>query len=127
MLICHVCNAECEEDIELCPVCGAQLNIVSQKSNDTTSESDILKNPTLLTAFEDMISAEIFKDILIENGIHFTSSSEMGEALQVTFGGVLVSEDIYVAESDMEKATELLESFSELEIEFDDNFDGEEN
>ena len=26
MIICHVCAAECEDEAELCPVCGAVLN-----------------------------------------------------------------------------------------------------
>ena len=52
----------------------------------------------------------------------------MGEAtLQVTFGGVLVSEDIYVDENDFETASSLLEDFLSSDIEFDGEFfEGEE-
>ena len=68
------------------------------------------------------------KDILKENNILFTASSDMGEAtLQVTFGGVLVSEDIYVDENDFETASSLLEDFLSSDIEFDGEFfEGEE-
>ncbi len=120
MIICHVCNAECAETAELCPICGAQLQSEVQAEREDT---DILVNPTLLTAFEDLISAEIFMDILKDNEIPFTSSSQMGETiLQVTFGGGLVSEDIYVAEADFERANELYEEFLNSEADFGGEF-----
>ncbi len=118
MINCHVCNAECEDNAELCPACGAELGVKLPETE--TTDPEILQNPTLLTAFEDIISAEIFKDVLKDNGIRFTSSSDMGEALQVSFGGVLVSEDIYVDESDLEKANLLLEEFLNSEVEFEE-------
>ncbi|MBQ6847640.1 MAG: DUF2007 domain-containing protein [Clostridia bacterium] len=124
MIICHVCNAECDDNAELCPICSAALKAKISKAE--TVDPDILQNPTLLTAFEDIISAEIFKDVLKDGGIRFTSSSDMGEALQVNFGGVLVSEDIYVDEADLEKASELLEEFSNSNVEFEEEFTEDE-
>ncbi len=125
MIICHVCKKECSDDMELCPVCGAELNIAVEEGTpekEIEKETDIMENPTLLASFEDVISAEIFKDILSDNNIPFTSS-QMGEAtMQVVFGGNFVAEDIYVAEADFEKANELYEDFSNTEIEFDDDF-----
>lgn len=118
MIKCHVCLAECEDTQELCPVCGAELK--AETEQETVQEDDIIVNPTLLTTFEDLISAEIFMDILRENEIPFSSSSQMGEAtLQVTFGGCLASEDIYVGENDFERASEILEDFLSSEISFD--------
>ncbi len=122
MKICHVCKKECEDSAELCPVCGAELTY-EQTEAEADNEENIIHNPTLLNSFEDIISAEIFKDILKDNNILFTSSSDMGEAvLQVTFGGGLVSEDIYVDEADFETANSLLEDFLNTEIEFDGEF-----
>ena len=121
MIICHVCKKECSDDMELCPICGAVLNTAVEEATEEKT-TDIMENPTLLASFEDVISAEIFKDILSENNIPFTSS-QMGEVtMQVVFGGNFVAEDVYVAEADFEKANELYEDFSSTEIEFEDDF-----
>ena len=127
MKICHVCSTECEEEQELCPVCGAVLNRPETEEVEE-AENDIIENPTLLTSFEDLISAELFKDVLKENEIPFTCSSEMGDnTIQVMFGGGFVAEDIYVGEENLEVARQLLEDFNSQEIEFDDTFfDGED-
>ena len=121
MIICHVCKKECSDDMEVCPICGAVLNTAVEEGTEE-KDTEIMENPTLLASFDDVISAEIFKDILKDNNIPFTSS-QMGEAtMQVVFGGNLVAEDIYVAEADFEKANELYEDFLNTEIEFDDDF-----
>lgn len=127
MIICHVCAAECEDEAELCPVCGAVLNRPETEEVEEV-ENDIIENPTLLTSFEDLISAEVFKDVLKENEIPFTCSSEMGDnTIQVMFGGGFVAEDVYVGEENLEVARQLLEDFNSQEIEFDDTFfDGED-
>lgn len=127
MIICHVCSTECEEEQELCPVCGAVLNRPETEEVEE-AENDIIDNPTLLTSFEDLISAEVFKDVLKENEIPFTCSSEMGDnTIQVMFGGGFVAEDIYVGEDDLEKARQMLEEFNSQEIEFEGEFfDGED-
>ncbi len=127
MIICHVCNAECEDYIELCPICGAELRVETEEQPQE-EETDIISNPTLLCSFNDVISAEIFKDILKENNIPFSASSEMGDtSIQVLFGGGFVAEDVYVSESDLEKANELLEEFNSQEIEFEEFFDDGED
>ena len=122
MIICHVCNAECEDGLELCPICGAELQVVAEQM-EGKEESSIMENPTILTSFEDIVSAEIFKDILKDNGIPFTSSSDMGDnSIQVVFGGNFVAEDIYVSEKDFEKANELYEEFLNSEADFEGEF-----
>ena len=130
MIICHVCSTECDEEQELCPVCGAVLNHQTEEEETETieEETDIIENPTLLTSFEDLISSEVFKDVLKENKIAFTCSSEMGDnTIQVMFGGGFVAEDIYVGEEDLEKAQQILEEFNSQEIEFEGEFfDGED-
>lgn len=124
MIICHVCKAECDDTAELCPVCGAQLQGASKEPE--AQEDNIIENPTMLVSIDDIVSAEIFKDILKENSVPFTCSSEMGNnSIQVLFGGGFVAEDIYVAEKDLEKANELYEAFLENEPQFDGEFDEE--
>ena len=120
MIICHVCKVECNDDAELCPVCGAVIKKEIEEAE--VEETNVIENPTLLSSFEDIISAEIFKDILKDNDIPFSSSQAEDASIQVVFGGSIVAEEIYVAEADLEKANELYEEFLNTEIEFDDDF-----
>ncbi|MBR2040490.1 MAG: DUF2007 domain-containing protein [Clostridia bacterium] len=121
MIICHVCKVECNDDAELCPVCGAVLKKEVEEVLEE-KETNVIENPTLLASFEDIISAEIFKDILKDNEIPFSSSQAEDASIQVVFGGSIVAEEIYVADADLEKANELYEEFLNTEIEFDDDF-----
>ena len=124
MKICHVCKAECEDFAELCPVCGADLSYTAEENviNENENEDIVIKNPVLLASFEDVVSAEIFKDILKDNDIPFAGNEEDGASVRVVFGGGLVSEEIYVDNSDFEKANGLYEEFLESEAEFDGEF-----
>ena len=128
MKICHVCKCECEDNAELCPVCGAYLT--SDTEEIETTEEKIIENPVLLASIDDVVSAEILRDILNENGIP-NSSSETGEnsAMRVTFGGGFIAEEIYVDSCDFEKADKLYREFleSEAEFAFDDADFEEEN
>ena len=128
MKICHVCKCECEDNAELCPVCGAYLT--SDTEEIETTEEKIIENPVLLASIDDVVSAEILRDILNENGIP-NSSSETGEnsAMRVTFGGGFIAEEIYVDSCDFEKAEKLYREFleSEEEFAFDDADFEEEN
>ena len=81
-----------------------------------TEEEKLIENPVLLASIDDIVSAEILRDILNENGIP-NSSSENG-AMRVTFGGGFVAEEIYVDSCDFEKADELYREFLESEEEF---------
>ena len=127
MKICHVCKTECEDYFELCPLCGADLT--EEESEAAQTEEKLIENPVLAASFEDVVSAEIFKDILSDNRIAYSSGNEDGEiAIQVRFGGSFVSEDIYVDSSDLERAKELHKEFLESEetqFDFDDDFDTE--
>ena len=135
MKICHVCLAECEENAEFCPVCGALLNdedneeVIAEKEKE--SENEIIKNPVLLATFDDVVNAEIFKDILTENGIRYSGNAAPDESsLKVVFGVGLVADDIFVDESDFDEAdklyNEFLENPPEFEEVFDDSFEPEE-
>lgn len=117
MKICHVCKCECEDTAELCPVCGAYLT--SEIEVADTDEEKIIEKPVLLASIDDVVSAEILRDILNENGIP-NSGSETGEnsAMRVTFGGGFIAEEIYVDACDFEKAEKLYREFLESEEEF---------
>ena len=43
MKTCHVCLYECEDDMELCPVCGAELKseAVEEATEEITAETVI--------------------------------------------------------------------------------------
>lgn len=120
MKICHVCKAECDDEAELCPVCGADLT--GDNGEEEATEEIILNNPVLLATVNDVVSSEILKDLLKENGIPFTCDSDDEGTLKVTFGGSFVADDIYVDDSDFEKASQVYEDFLNSEPEFDDEF-----
>ena len=119
MKICHVCKAVCEDNAELCSVCGADLTEIENKEDVTSKE---ITNPVLLASIEDVVSAEIFRDVLIDNGIMFSCDEAENEGIKVVFGGNLISVDIYVDESDFETAQELYSEFLKSETEFDGEF-----
>ena len=121
MKICHVCKAECEENAELCPVCGADLTVNTMEETAETEEI-ILNKPVLLASLDDVVSSEILKDLLSENGIPFSCDTEDEGALKVTFGGSFSADDIYVDESDFERANQIYEDFLNSEPEFDEDF-----
>ncbi len=121
MKICHVCSAECEDNAELCPVCGADLTLERQEE-EIQAEEIVLNKPVLLATLDDVVSAEILRDLLTENNIPFSCDSEDEGTLKVTFGGSFISDDIYVDESDFEKANQIYEDFLNSEPTFDEEF-----
>lgn len=126
MKICHVCNLECEDEWELCPVCGADISGVTDEEEESSAEEIIINDPVVLASFEDVVDFEIVKDLLAENGIPYTSDSGDDMALKVGFGGVFCAIDIYVDAADLERATEIYEEFLNSEQEFDEEFFEEE-
>lgn len=123
MKICHVCKAECEDETELCPVCGADLTVGEEERSE---EEAVINNPVLLATVDDVVSSEILKDLLKENGILFTCDSDEEGTLKVTFGGSFIADDIYVDESDFERASQIYDDFLNSEPEFDGEFFDEE-
>lgn len=119
---------ECDENIELCPVCGADLSdyeeveVVSDIEETAETKEKAINTPVLLVSLDDVVSAEIFKDILTTNNIPYVCSSDKNAVMRVVFGGGLTSEDIYVDNSDLERANELYAEFLKSEPEFDDEF-----
>ena len=131
MKICHVCNAECEDFDELCFVCGADLTVTEDEAevtSETEKEEILLKDPVMLVTIEDVVSAEIFKDILKDNNIIYASEEkEDGGAMQVLFGGGFVACNIYVESKDYEAADKLYYEFLETEQKFEEDFYIEED
>ena len=119
---CHVCNQLCDDSAELCPICGADISGDGErKENESQVETKI--EPVLLTTFEDLVSAEIFKDVLNDNKIPYSDSDD---AMKVVFGGGFSAEEIYVDKTDFDKARELLEEFLASEVVFNEDFIEEE-
>lgn len=121
MKICHVCKAECEDNAELCPVCGADLTLERQEE-EIQAEEIVLNKPVLLASLDDVVSAEILKDLLKENGILFSDDAEGEGTLKVTFGGAFTAVDIYVDEADFERANQIYEDFLNSEPTFEEDF-----
>lgn len=123
---CHVCLYMCDDEAELCPVCGAELNIQKpaeeNAETDTEASSEGIKNPVLAASADSPVTAEIFKDILTENGIAY-STDEQGDIMHTGFGGSYFAIDIYVDEKDLDNAKDLYRNLTENELAFDD-FDG---
>ena len=125
MKICHVCNAECEDNAELCPICGADLTYKAQEEAEEEEEL-VLNNPVLLASLDDVVSAEILKDLLKEEGILFSDGTEGEGTLKVTFGGAFTAVEIYVDEADFEKANQIYDDFLNSEPTFDEDFFNED-
>ena len=120
---CHVCKTECEDSAELCPLCGADLSREIEETEKAEIEKTEINDPVLLATFEDIVSSEIFRDILTENGILYSCDGE--DAMRVTFGGGFVSQDIFVDASDLTQAEQLYNEFLDSEVSFDGEFDEE--
>ncbi len=117
MKICHVCAAECADDAELCPICGAQLDREAAQEDAAV----VIEKPCFAVSVEDVVTAEIYKDMLKENDIPFTCGEE--DVVRVLFGGAMAAVEIYVDEKDLEKAKELYENLLESEPFFDEEFE----
>ncbi len=122
MKICHVCAYACDDGTELCPICGAELK--EQENNEEINgeaEDIVLENPELAESIEDPITAEIYCDMLKENGILFTSDAgDLSESLHMGFGGFYSEINIYVESADLEKAQEIFNNIEIEEPQFED-------
>ena len=132
---CHVCGFACDNDAEICALCGAELKtfeayeqelkaaeeLAAQKAAE---EALIVKKPVLAASVDNVVAAEIYKDVLRDNGIHFTCD-ESEDAMQIVFGGGFNAQQIYVNEQDLEIAQQLYENVVNAQMNFDDDdFEG---
>ena len=125
---CHVCGFECENDAEVCLVCGAELKTFEAyeqelkeaeelEAKKAAEEALIVKNPVLAASVDNVVAAEIYKDVLRDNNIVFTCD-ESEDAMQIVFGGGFSAQEIYVNEKDLEIAQQLYETVVNAEMEF---------
>lgn len=131
MKTCHVCGAVCEKDAEICLLCGAELKTFEAYEQEireaeeaaakkAAEEALIVKNPVLAASVDNIVAAEIYKDVLRDNGIVFTCD-ESEDAMQIVFGGGFNVQEIYVNESDLEIAQQLYENVVNAQMDFDDD------
>ncbi len=123
MKICHVCGYECEDDALLCEKCGAELGFTDPSAGEEDiavgEEVEELEDAVLVASVDDVVTAEIFKDVLKESGINFMSESGAG-GMRVTFGGGFSAENIYVSANDLDDAKELYIGVLQSEEDFYD-------
>ena len=78
----------------------------------------------LAVSVDNIVNAEIYKDILTENGIAFSCDDEE-DGMHVGFGGSFFAVDVYVDESKLEIAKELYKQVLESEPIFEEDFEEE--
>ena len=136
MKTCHVCGFACENDAENCVLCGAELKTFElyeqelkeaeeQAAKKAAEEARIIKKPVLAASVDNIVAAEIYKDVLRDNNINFTCD-ESEDAMQIVFGGGFTVQEIYVNEGDLEIAQALYENVVGAQMDFDD-FEGFED
>ncbi len=130
MKTCHVCGFACDNDAEICTLCGAELKTFEayeqelreaevRAAEKAAEEALIIKKPVLAASVDNVVAAEIYKDVLRDNGIHFTCD-ESDDAMQIVFGGGFNAQEIYVNEEDLEIAQQLYENVVNAQMDFDD-------
>ena len=131
---CHVCGFACDNEAENCALCGAELKTFELYEQElkaaeeleakrAAEEALIIKKPILAASVENVVAAEIYKDVLRDNNINFTCN-ENDDAMQIVFGGGFTAQEIYVNESDLEIAQALYENVVNAQMDFDDDFEG---
>ena len=133
MKTCHVCGFACENDAEICTLCGAELKTFEmyekelkeaeeQEAQKAAEEALIVKKPVLAASVDNVVAAEIYKDVLRDSGIIF-SCDESDDAMQIVFGGGFSAQEIYVNEEDLEIAQQLYENVINAQMDFGDEFE----
>ncbi|MBR3300977.1 MAG: hypothetical protein IKI68_05770 [Clostridia bacterium] len=123
MKTCHVCQYLCEDDAELCPICGAELNL---ETDETEQETEIIiESPEIVATVNDVITAEVFCDRLKENNILFTTDeADLSASMHMGFGGFYTEINIYVDKADLDAAKAIYEDLPDM-TEYAEDFDGE--
>lgn len=125
MKTCHVCKGECEDNAELCPYCGAELLPEEPCGEDTEAPRDIIiENPVVAASVEDIITAEIFCDMLTEAGIPNTTDTENDSPIHLQFGGGFAGIDVYVPEERLDEAAEIYKKALEESENSSEDFEG---
>ncbi len=123
MIVCKVCGAECEDTAELCFVCGAEL-LEGEEAVEVKEDTNIINNPVLAASVEDIITTEIYCDVLADNNIPYSFDEENAQVgIKVLMGGSFAATNIYVDEKDLEKAEALYQEVLNSTTEFDGDFE----
>ena len=123
MKSCHVCNADCVDDAELCPVCGAELITDNEDGQEQTAAEVVIEDPVLAASVSDVVTAEIFCDMLSENGIEHTCDEENEElGMHLMLGGSFAAINIYVSEKNLDRAQEIYTQVLESDTGYNDDF-----
>ncbi len=107
---CFVCGFDIEDGVEICPSCGALM------SNDTEEKTEEPQKDTqfvFAVTVNDFITADVFKEILTDNGIDFYVEGDGEAKLHSGFGGVFFSAHFYVAQDKADEAKSLYKSLEE--------------
>ena len=122
---CHVCGVSCEDNAELCPVCGAEfINCDTDETEE--AEEIVLNEPVLAASIDDFVTAQIFCDMLSEEKVPYSMGEDaVNGGMQVMFGGAFADIDIYVDKCDYEKSQDVYEKLmsESQEIEEYDEFE----
>ena len=126
MKFCKVCGAHCEDSAELCLVCGAEFLEEDECTEETVEVEDgiTIRNPVLAASVEDIITTEIYCDVLADNDIPYSFDEENSEVgMKVLMGGSFAATNIYVDERDLERAEALYQEVLNSNVEFDGEFE----
>lgn len=128
MKVCHVCQYICDDDAELCPICGAELT-EDEESLEEEALEVVIDDPELAATFNDIVLAEVFCDRLKENDIIFSiEEPDLSSSMHMGFGGFYTEINVYVDKSDYDKAKEIFDDLPDIsELEEADDFEEEEN
>ena len=87
------------------------MGLFKKKSNSGAEKKD---EPVVVAVIENTVLSEIFQDILKKNNIPCICRQQgAGGYIKILTGGLLISDIIYVKESDYEQAKGLYEAFLE--------------
>lgn len=127
---CHVCGFACDDAAETCAICGAELKTFAEyearlkaEAEKAEQEKAVVPEPVLAVSVENVVEAEIYKDVLRDNNVPFTCD-ERDEGMQIVFGGGFSAVDIYVSEEDLDRAQALYDEVVDSAAHFEEDFEG---
>lgn len=127
MLWCPKCKLEYHPSHTTCGECGTKLVEKGEKTGVSPRQPDLaaggaVKKPRLLTTVSSETQLQYLSDCLAEQGILvFLPDEEEGGIQRNYMGFGTTGREVYVEESDLESALELLDSLPDSIFPFQDN------